>query len=124
MKQLILAVILAFTSSFAVSAPVCFSPGCTDEEIYAYCLDDPDWSGCPTMPTYPKEICFGTDCTPVSYAVAFEDFIVAQTTMSNGYAIVGWAGPCAGGVAGCKALANQAFNDLQVNAIRTRRAQQ
>ena len=83
----------------------------------------PHWM-CPVLPpggalpVGPSELCFGLDgCSSVQYRLD-GSFLLAETVLPNGFAVLGWAGPCLGPLTGCPDLANQAFSDLRLNAYR------
>lgn len=105
MRLLILALIV-FLSSSAL-AQVCPGPG--------NCV--------PTEPTGPAELCLPEGCQPVRYAW-FGNLVVAESALPNGYAVMGWSGPCLELTrAQCPDIANQAFADLRTAALRAHRAQ-
>ena len=102
MKSLILASALF---SGAVSAQ-CFGPVCVNPEQ-------------PIQPVGPSEVCVEV-CTPVAYSWV-GTIAVAETTLPNGYQVVGWSGPCINDQ--CPDILNQAHADLRMNTLRITRAQ-
>lgn len=79
------------------------------------CVDLPE-------PLGPVELCI-LDCLPVSY-VQFGNFALAKSQLSNGFEVMGWAGPCWSAELGqCPDIYHQAFEDLHTNAQRVNRAQ-
>lgn len=104
MKKLILAVSLCLFSTIAFSQ-VCAGPG--------PCV--------PTEPVIPTELCIRDVCTPINYNQL--DKIVIANSNINGYAIIGWAGPCLKEtIQQCPDIFNQAVSDLYINATRALRA--
>lgn len=106
MKTVLTAALL-LTASMAVAEP-CFGPG-----------------GCQSTPelTGPAELCLPDGCQPIQYSWT-GDIVVAESQLVNGYSILGWAGPCVHeDHAQCPNIFEQAFQDLQINALRTNRAQ-
>jgi hypothetical protein len=84
-------------------------PGCVAQEI--------------AEPTGPAELCIRDECRPVTYSW-FGTLVVAESQLANGYAVMGWSGPCLAASRGeCPDIWNQAFQDLQINALRSHRAQ-
>ena len=76
-----------------------------------------------TDPVAPGELCLPQGCQSVSY-VWIGDLVVAESRLANGYAVMGWSGPCLEPTqADCPDIFNQAFADLELNAKRANRAQ-
>jgi hypothetical protein len=74
-------------------------------------------------PFGPTELCLPEACSPVAYFWIGAK-AVAESTLPNGYEVLGWAGPCLNeDRALCPDILNQAFNDLRMNALRANRAQ-
>lgn len=97
--------LMGLSLSFTASAQ-CFSPGC----------------GTP-LPNGPAELCIREACQPVRYSW-LGTMAVAESTLPNGYNVLGWAGPCAEASLNCPDILNQAFADLRTNALRANRAQE
>ncbi len=76
-----------------------------------------------TDPVAHGELCLPQGCQSVSY-VWIGDLVVAESRLANGYAVMGWSGPCLSANRGeCPDILNQAFSDLEMNAKRANRAQ-
>lgn len=74
-------------------------------------------------PFGPSELCIQDSCSPVTYTW-FGNLVVAESTLPNGYEVMGWSGPCLETArAQCPDILNQAFSDLRMNALRANRAQ-
>lgn len=102
MKTILTAALL-LTSSLAYAQ--CFGPGgCSPEPVIAGTA----------------ELCFPEGCQPVQYSRRGQ-FMLAESTLPNGYAVLGWAGPCMD--TDCPDLLYQAAADLELNAKRANRAQ-
>lgn len=76
-----------------------------------------------TDPVAPGELCLPQGCQSVSY-VWIGDLVVAESRLANGYAVMGWSGPCLASSHGeCPDILHQAFADLEMNAKRANRSQ-
>lgn len=125
MKSL-LAVALLITTSLS------FAANCPDGQIWQSCSGTspgpgPCIPGCIANPNPPipgpAELCLPDGCQPIQYSWT-GDIVVAESQLVNGYAVLGWAGPCVhADHALCPNIYEQAFQDLQINALRTTRAQ-
>lgn len=87
----------------------------------------PGCVGEPTAPpstdlSGPGELCLPEGCQPVSYSW-LGTLVVAESRLPNGYAVLGWSGPCLELNQQCPDILNQAFADLRMNALRANRAQ-
>ncbi len=103
MKNLILAIV--FIPSITLAQDPCFSPGC----------------GPIADPTGPAELCLPSGCTSVNYQWV-GDIATSNSILSNGYQVIGWAGPCKSvDRTQCPNILNQAFDDLTTNALRVNR---
>lgn len=99
--------LIALFISAAASAQVCPGPGPCN----------------PAEPIGSSELCLPEGCQPVSYTW-FGNLVVAESRLSNGYAVMGWSGPCLELTRSqCPDIANQAFADLLNAALRANRAQ-
>lgn len=115
-----------------------FGQSCPTGQVYNSC-DGPQFGpgpctpGCyaipgvnpPTSPepTGPNELCITEPCQVVQYRWS-GDLVVAESQLPNGYAVMGWSGPCFNeDRSQCPDILNQAFNDLRTNALRANRAQ-
>lgn len=122
MKSL-LAVALLITTSLS------FAANCPDGQIWKSCSGTsagpgPCVAGCIVNPLPgPAELCLPEGCQPVMYSWT-GDIVVAESQLMNGYSVLGWAGPCVhADHAQCPDIFNQAFQDLQINSLRSNRAQ-
>lgn len=105
MKSLLLTLAFMPALSFAQG---CFGPGGCDSVAI--------------LPTGPVELCVADSCTPVDYSWT-GDMAIASTTLSNGYQVIGWSGPCKSiDRSQCPDILNQAHRDLTTNALRINRA--
>jgi len=112
MQKILLAAAVLLSVSSTVWAEPCFGPGsCGTPEN-------------PEIPTGPATLCIGSaPCQAVAYQW-IGDFAVADSSLANGYRVMGWSGPClAASHADCPDIFNQAFTDLNLNALRANRAQ-
>ena len=129
MRVLLLSLLVLFSAS-------AFSQSCPEGQIFNSC-DGPQFGpgpctpGCVaigippviTDPVAPGELCLPQGCQSVSY-VWIGDLVVAESRLANGYAVMGWSGPClANAKIECTDILNQAFADLTMNAKRANRAQ-
>lgn len=96
--------LLALILSSNAYAQGCFGPACTPPELPA--------------PEY--LLCLPEGCSEVTYSVGSR-FTIAESTLPNGYSVMGWSGPCLQEV--CPDVRNQAYTDLELNAKRANRAQ-
>lgn len=64
-------------------------------------------------------LCFPDGCSPVTYEWS-DTFRLAKSTLPNGYAMMGWSGPCISG--DCSEIDQQAFYSLFWNARQANRA--
>lgn len=96
--------LLALILSAQASAQ-CFGPG--------GCIEPEPIAG-------PSLLCLPEGCHPVNYT-EINGFTVAESTLPNGWPVLGWSGPCTTG--SCPDIRNQAFSDLEMNAKRANRAQ-
>ena len=85
--------------------------------------------GCVALPAPPVEssgpssLCIREVCAPVVYSWIGSK-AVAESTLPNGYEVIGWSGPCFHeDRTQCPHIFGQAFLDLQINAARADRAQ-
>jgi hypothetical protein len=118
MRKTLLAAVIALFFSLPTFAQ-CFGPGgCT-------------WAGpsptppppAPVDPTGPTDLCIRDQCQPVFYSWLGRK-VVAESTLPNGYEVMGWAGPCLNPIPGnCPDIFNQAHRDLLNNALIRNRAQ-
>ena len=74
----------------------------------------------PTPTPASSELCFPAGCSPVTYEWS-DTFRLAKSTLPNGYAMMGWSGPCVSG--DCPEIDQQAFESLFWNARQANRAQ-
>lgn len=130
----LLSVLCLPTLSFAQG---CFSPNdCTTPQ----CPEGQVWESCegpvfgPTNCTPrcvvqstvsgPQTLCIGNNpCQVVNYHW-LGNIVIAQSTLANGYALMGWSGPCLHTDRNqCPDILNQAFTDLKTNALRINRGQ-
>ena len=83
----------------------------------------PGPAGCvPSEPTGPSELCIRESCASVTYSQFGANLMIAESTVV-GYPVIGWAGPCLKPtLSECPDILNQAFDDLQTNALRALRA--
>lgn len=110
--------ITAFAVALATSAAAqtpCFGPAVGPGP----CED----AGPPGDPIGPTEWCLQGQCQPIVYSWS-GDMAIAASTLPNGYAVLGWSGPCRhSDRALCPDIFNQAAADLRMNALRANRAQ-
>jgi hypothetical protein len=105
---------------------------CPDGFFYNSCGFGPNPScipGCVALPEPPVELsgppvlCIREVCVPVVYSWVGSK-AVAESTLPNGYEVLGWSGPCFhADRTQCPFIFGQAFSDLQINAARADRAQ-
>jgi len=129
MRVLLLSLLVLFSAS-------AFSQSCPEGQIFNSC-DGPQTGpgqcipGCVAVgvppvvsePIGPTELCVSDACQFVRY-VWIGNIVVAESQLANGYAVIGWSGPCLASTRGeCPDILNQAFSDLTMNAKRANRAQ-
>ena len=86
-----------------------------------YCAPIPGYND-GTKPA-PSELCTHEGCQPVQYSW-LGNLVIAESRLSNGYPVMGWAGPCQELSHDlCPYIYVRAFNDLSTNAERAQRAQ-
>jgi hypothetical protein len=126
MKKLFAALLLIPALSFAQNV-------CPEGQRYESCQGTsagpaPCVPGCVAIPGYeptpgPSLLCIRNECQSVRYSWT-GDLAVAESQLANGYSVLGWAGPCVySDRSQCPDIWNQAFQDLQINALRSHRAQ-
>ena len=123
MKKLFAALLLIPALSFAQDCP----------SGYVWRACDPGFGPCQAgcVPVYsaadpvgPSLLCIREECQNVRYSWT-GDLAIAESQLSNGYSVLGWAGPCLStDRSQCPDIFNQAFQDLQINALRSNRAQE
>lgn len=136
MRVLLLSLLVLFSVSAAGQS---FGPaGCPAGQVYDDCNHTSASpaacvSGCRAStpvsppatdkPTGPVELCIQAECRLVTY-YWIGNIVVAESQLANGYAVIGWSGPCLAASRGeCPDILNQAFADLTTNAKRANRAQ-
>lgn len=133
--RLFILVVSAVALSWGIIAAPVFGQSCPAGQVWNNCSGTsagpgPCIPGCvgssfPTDgPFGPSELCLQDSCSPVSYTW-FGNLVVAESTLPNGYEVMGWSGPCLEStMAQCPDILNQAFSDLRTTALRAYRAQQ
>ena len=122
---LIWIVLLSAMVAYSQSAPECEWNDCSGPQVGGGPCT-PGWV-CPLVPPIaglplgPEEVCLGASgCFPVRYSL-FGRFMIAESTLTNGYPTMGWAGPCFFEREVCPDIGNQAHADLRQNALRIHR---